>query len=100
MAIRHRLEPRHVYCYVIFTDRNSFAQRQGFAIARVKKSDYTESLLMNKAPLFKKYYQPGGGFTEPGVGGSSTLIITQGTDNLAWSEVHYVMRNCFANAKV
>jgi hypothetical protein len=79
----------HFYWYDIFTDRNSAAQRQGFAIARVSKTDLLEALSVNKAPLFSKYYEPGGGFTEPGLGGSSTLIVTQGTDFIAWPQVIY-----------
>jgi len=77
------------YFYDIFTDRNSAAQHQGFAIARVAKADLIDALAVHKAPLFKKYYEPGGGFTEPGLGGSSTLIVTQGTDAIAWPQVIY-----------
>jgi len=78
-----------IYVYDIFSDRNSVTTPQGFAIARVKKTDFLDALAMNKAPLFQKYYAPGGGYTEPGLGGSSTFVVTQGTDYIAWPEVIY-----------
>lgn len=77
-----------VYCYDIFTDRNS-ATDYGFAIARVKKTDLLEAVAMHKAPLFKKYYAPNGGFTEPGLGGASTMIVTQKPDFIAWPQAIY-----------
>jgi hypothetical protein len=68
----------------------------GFAIARVKKPDAIDAITHQKAPLFKKYYAPSGqanpatanSFTEPGVGGRSTLIVSNGT-YLAQPQVLY-----------
>ncbi len=77
-----------VYCYDIFTDRNSAAQRQGFAIARVAKTDFLDAISLNKAPLFAKYYAPDGAFDQPGLGGSSTLIVSQ-ADAIAWPQAIY-----------
>jgi hypothetical protein len=77
-----------VYYYDIFTDRTS-ATDAGFAIARVKETDLIEAVAMHKAPPFKKYYAPGGGFTEPGLGGAPTFIVTQNPDFIAWPQAIY-----------
>jgi len=78
-----------IYLYEVFEDLESVGSRPGFAVGRIKKADFLEALSMQKVPLIKKYYQPGGGFTEPGLGGSSTLVVTQGTDFIAKPQVRY-----------
>lgn len=78
-----------LYLYDIFSDRNATDARVSFGIARVKKADLIEAISLHKAPQFKKYYAPGGGFTEPGLGGKFTPIVTQGTDALAWPQATY-----------
>jgi len=83
------LSEDQIYLYDIFSDRNASDAHDSFAIARIKKSDLIEAVSFHRAPLFKKYYAPSGGFTQPGLGGSFTPIVTQGTDALAWPQAVY-----------
>jgi hypothetical protein len=73
-----------IYYYVIVTDRNSMKEPEGLAIARVRKREAIKAIEHRFAPKFLKYYLPEGEtvkpdrdyFTEPGLGGRSTLILS------------------------
>jgi hypothetical protein len=78
-----------IYIYDVFSDRNPSDAHSSFAIARIKKSDLLEAVALHRAPLFKKYNAASGGFTQPGLGGSFTPIVTQGTDAIAWPQAVY-----------
>lgn len=95
----------NVYIYSVFSDRAAPTSPSGFSIARVKKSDFINAILSKKAPLFQKYYNPrhtssssstckppssrDGFFTEPGIGGCSTFIVTEPGNYIATPQVHY-----------
>jgi hypothetical protein len=76
--------PAGVYVYAIFSDREDYPSRQGIAIARIAKSDLLDAIATKAAPHFTKFVAasaaPGdvaANFTEPGVGGRSTLIVEE-----------------------
>jgi hypothetical protein len=85
-----------IHYYVIVTDRNSMKEPEGLAIARVRKREAAEAIEHRSAPRFLKYYVPEGEpvkpgkdyFTEPGLGGRSTLILSF-PDHVAQPQVLY-----------
>jgi hypothetical protein len=60
---------------------------QGFAIARVRKPVLLDAISINQVPPFEKFYN--GRFSQPGLGGSSTFIVEQGRDAIAWPQPIY-----------
>ena len=95
----------NVYIYSVFSDRSSPKSPSGFSIARVKRGDFIKAIVNKKAPLFKKYYNPGNTsansptcgqpspendfFTQPGIGGCSTFVMTEPDNYIATPQVHY-----------
>jgi hypothetical protein len=86
---------QEIYFYSVFSDRQSMTERQGFGIARVKKSDAAAAIARRQAPRFKKYYAPAGAassgadlFTEPGIGGRSTYVVAE-KEYIATPQVRY-----------
>jgi len=81
--------PNELYYYVIVGDRNSWnTQDYGFAIARALKSDVLLAIAQKKTPVFMKYYVPSGNpqngvnyFTQPAIGGLSTLLLNSASEN-------------------
>ena len=100
-----QVRPDNVYVYSVFSDRAAPQSPSGFSIARVRKSDFIKAVLRKKAPFFEKYYNPGGTnnsssacgqvrsqndfFTQPGIGGCSTFIVTKPDAYIATPQVHY-----------
>ena len=86
----------HIYYYILFTDRNSVKDPEGLAIARVSKTEAIKAIEHRSAPKFLKYYVPDGQtvrrgkdyFTEPGVGGRATPILSF-SDHIAQPQVLY-----------
>jgi hypothetical protein len=71
------------YVYLVMTDRESMDTPNVIALARARKADVIAAFKSGKAPTFYKYYNPSGQltydqnyFTQPGIGGQSTPIIT------------------------
>jgi hypothetical protein len=86
---------KEIYLYSVFSDRQSMTERQGFGIARVKKSDAIAAIARRQAPQLKKYFAPAGAanrgadlFSEPGVGGRSTYVVAE-NDYIATPQVRY-----------
>jgi hypothetical protein len=89
---------RETYFYSVFSDRQSLTERQGFGIARVRKSEAVAAIARRRAPRFKKYFVPSGAtirdgergacFTEPGIGGRSTYVVTE-NEYIATPQVRY-----------
>ncbi|MBF0504078.1 MAG: hypothetical protein HQL14_03140 [Candidatus Omnitrophica bacterium] len=73
------------YLYVMFGERNSWNEEDyGFGLARALKKDVYAAIAAQKVPVFKKYYLPDGAdsskgnyFTEPAIGGRSTLLFNK-----------------------
>lgn len=70
------------YCYLIFTDHNSVQEHYtALSLARVRSADLIEAVRSGRTPAFSKYYSPEGSvadgfFSEPGLGGRSTPVIS------------------------
>lgn len=87
----------HTYIYCLFSDRVIPDSPSGFSLARVTKQDFIEAVLKGHAPVFKKYYRPSAAepasrsalFTEPGIGGNSTFVVTQPRNYIATPQVHF-----------
>ncbi|MGB6603115.1 MAG: hypothetical protein WBE65_02320 [Steroidobacteraceae bacterium] len=85
------------YIYCLFSDRVTPDSPSGFSLARVSKKDFIDAVLNGQAPVFKKYYRPsaaGAGsrsdfFTEPGIGGNSTFVVTQSGNYIATPQVRF-----------
>lgn len=82
-----RVSADHVYCYYIFSDRQSMSTPQGFAIARIRKPVLLDAIRFNLVAPFEKYYN--GTFSQPGLGGSSTFVVRQEKDAIAWPQPIY-----------
>ncbi|HEV2270866.1 MAG TPA: hypothetical protein VGR92_15540 [Steroidobacteraceae bacterium] len=88
---------RRTYIYCLFSDRMAPNSPSGFSLARVRKQDFIDAVLEGQAPVFRKYYRPsaaGAGsrsqfFTEPGVGGNSTFVVTQPRNYIATPQVRF-----------
>jgi hypothetical protein len=87
--------PDDKYYYAVFTDRGDFKARQNIAIARVKEADMMNGITQRRVPQFMKFFSPTGTggsaaahFTEPGIGGQSTYIVSDAA-YLATPDVYY-----------
>lgn len=90
--------PERTYIYCLFSDRAIPKSPSGFSLARVTKQAFVEAILEGHAPLFRKYYRPSPGdgaasradfFTQPGIGGQSTFVVTQPGNYIATPQVHF-----------
>jgi hypothetical protein len=90
--------PENTYVYCLFSDRMTPDSPSGFSLARVKRRDFVDAVLNGRAPVFKKYYRPsaadvpasrGDFFTQPGIGGTSTFVVTQPGNYIATPQVHF-----------
>ncbi len=85
------------YIYCLFSDRVIPNSPSGFSLARVTKKDFIDAVLKGQAPVFKKYYRPSAAgaasrsdfFTEPGIGGNSTFVVTQPGNYIATPQVRF-----------
>jgi hypothetical protein len=85
------------YIYCLFSDRVTPNSPSGFSLARVSKKDFIDAVLNGQAPVFKKYYRPSAAgarsrsdfFTEPGIGGNSTFVVTQPGNYIATPQVRF-----------
>jgi hypothetical protein len=91
-------DPAKTYVYCLFSDRVIPDSPSGFSLARVTKKDFVDAVLNGHAPVFNKYYQPsaadvaasrGGFFTQPGIGGNSTFVVTQPGNYIATPQIHF-----------
>ena len=88
---------RQTYIYCLFSDRMTPNSPSGFSLARVKEQDFIDAVLEGQAPVFKKYYRPSAAsaasrsklFTEPGIGGNSTFVVTQPGHYIATPQVRF-----------
>jgi len=88
---------RQIYIYCLYSDRMTPKSPSGFSLARVKKQDFVDAVLEGQAPIFKKYFRPSAAgtasrskfFTEPGIGGSSTFVVTQPGNYIATPQVRF-----------
>jgi hypothetical protein len=92
-----RADREQTYIYCLFSDRVIPNSPSGFSLARVTKKDFIDAVLKGQTPVFKKYYRPsaagaasrGDFFTEPGIGGNSTFIVTQPGNYIATPQVRF-----------
>ena len=85
------------YIYCLFSDRVTPNSPSGFSLARISKKDFIDAVLNGQAPVFKKYYRPSAAgpgsrsdfFTEPGIGGNSTFVVTQPHNYIATPQVRF-----------
>jgi hypothetical protein len=81
-----------VYDYIIFTDREVLGQHPVLVIARARKDDVLDAIARRRPPQFRRYYAAdtaaGDLFTQPGIGGRFTPIVTQ-NDYLAQPQAVY-----------
>jgi hypothetical protein len=90
-------DPERTYIYCLFSDRVIPNSPSGFSLARVTKRDFIEAILKGQTPAFKKYYRPSAAepasrsdlFTEPGIGGNSTFVVTQPGNYIATPQVRF-----------
>jgi hypothetical protein len=92
------VDPDKTYVYCLFSDRAVPKSPSGFSLARVRKKDFVDAVLNGHAPVFRKYYLPsaadvghsrGDFFTEPGIGGNSTFVVTQPGNYIATPQIHF-----------
>jgi hypothetical protein len=82
----HRVSNGSQYYYFLFTDRNGLQETgNSISLARVKSDDLTKAIAQQRTPVLHKYFVPSGGrkmgqdfFTEAGLGGRSTPVISPG----------------------
>lgn len=92
-----RADREQTYIYCLFSDRLIPNSPSGFSLARVTKKDFIHAVLNGQAPVFKKYYRPSAAgtasrsdfFTEPGIGGNSTFVVTQPGNYIATPQVRF-----------
>jgi hypothetical protein len=90
-----RADREQTYIYCLFSDRVIPNSPSGFSLARITKRDFIDAVLKGQAPVFKKYYRPSAAgaasrsdfFTEPGIGGNSTFVVTQPGNYIATPQV-------------
>jgi len=76
-------QERERFDYLIFTDHNQVDEAcGGLSLARVRTGELLVGVTEERAPHFLKFYQHGpagswqaGDFSEPGIGGRSTLVV-------------------------
>jgi hypothetical protein len=92
-----RADRGQTYIYCLFSDRVIPKSPSGFSLARVAKKDFVDAVLKGQAPVFRKYYRPSAAgassrsdfFTEPGIGGNSTFIVTQPGNYIATPQIRF-----------
>jgi hypothetical protein len=92
-----RADGEQTFIYCLYSDRLIPNSPSGFSLARVTKKDFVDAVLKGRAPPFKKYYRPSTAddapridyFTEPGIGGNSTFVVTQPGNYIATPQVRF-----------